>query len=251
MQAITRAVSGSLARCELTHLERSPIDVPLARAQHHAYERALRSLGVRVTSLPEEPDLPDAVFVEDTAVVVDELAVLTLPGAEPRRLELASIEEALAPHRKLARITAPGTLDGGDVLQLGRSLFVGRSGRTNEEGIAQLRALLAPLDYTVTGVALQGCLHLKTAATEVADGVVLVNPSWIDAGLLGARCIEVHPSEPSAANSLRVGGALIHPAGFPRTQERLEREGLSVVPVELSELQKAEGAVTCCSLLLR
>jgi dimethylargininase len=250
MLAITRAVSPSLGRCELTHLERSPIDVDLARAQHRAYEEALASLGARVVPLPEEPDLPDAVFVEDTAVVTPELAVLTRPGAASRRPEVVSVARALAPHRRLAHLEAPATLDGGDVLQLGRTFFVGRSGRTGEEGIGRLRDLFSPFGYAVEGVPITGCLHLKSAVTCVADGVVLVNPAWVDPRVFGARWIEVDPAEPAAANALRIGGAVIHAARHGRTRARLEREGFRVVPVDVSELEKAEGAVTCCSVLV-
>lgn len=250
MLALTRAVSRSLARCELTHLARTPIDLDLARAQHRAYEEALASLGVRVVSLPEEPDLPDSVFVEDTAVVAGGLAVVTRPGAGSRRPEVETVARALAPHRRLARMEAPATLDGGDVLRLGRALFVGRSGRTGEEGIAGLRALVAPEGYSVTGVSVNGCLHLKSAVTEVADGLVLVNPAWVDPAAFGVPFIEVDPSEPAAANALRIGGAVIHTARHPRTRARLEQACVRVVPVDLSELEKAEGAVTCCSILL-
>ena len=248
--AITRAVSRSLGRCELTHLERSPIDVDLACAQHRAYEEALASLGVRVVSLPEEPDLPDAVFVEDTAVVTAELAVLTRPGAESRRPEVASVARALAPYRRLARLEAPATLDGGDVLRLGKTFFVGRSGRTGEEGIDRLRELLSPFGYAVEGVPITGCLHLESAVTCVADGVVLVNPAWVDPRTFSARWIEVDPAEPATANALRIDDTVIHAARHERTRARLEREGLRVVPVDVSELEKAEGAVTCCSVLI-
>ena len=250
MLALTRAVSRSLARCELTHLARDPIDVDRARAQHHAYEEALVSLGAHLLSLPEEPDLPDAVFVEDTAVVTPELAVLTRPGAESRRPEVETVARALAPHRQLAWLTAPATLDGGDVLRVGKALFVGRSGRTNEAGIEQLRALLSPFGYSVTGVSVKGCLHLKTAVTEVADGAVLVQPAWVDPRGFGLRWIEVDPAEPMAANVVRIGPAVIHAERHVRTRERLEKEGIRVVAVDVSELEKAEAAVTCCSVLI-
>lgn len=250
MIALTRAVSTSLARCELTHLSRSPIDVERARAQHQAYEEALSSLGVRVLSLPELPDLPDAVFVEDTAVVTPELAVITRPGAESRRLEVETVAAALAPHRTLARIEAPATLDGGDVLRLGKAIFVGRSSRTNDEGIAQLRGLVAPFGYSVKAVSVNGCLHLKSAVTEVADNLLLVSPSWVDPTLFGARWIEVHPSEPTGANALRAGAHVLHTASHPRTGERLQKEGIRIVQVDVSELEKAEAALTCCSILL-
>jgi len=249
--ALTRAVSSSFTRCELTHLERRPIDLDRARAQHHAYEQALQGLGARVVSLPEEPDLPDSVFVEDTAVVLDEVAIVTRPGAESRRPETASIARALTPHRKLLTIEAPGTVDGGDVLQIGTFLYVGLSGRTNREAIAQLHAHLLPRGVTVMPIAVTGCLHLKSAVTQVAEDTVLVNPAWVNPGDFGLPWIEVDPSEPWGANALRIGSSVIYPASCPRTRDRLEKSEIAVVSVDVSELEKAEGAVTCCSLVFQ
>ncbi len=251
LTAITRKVSPALARCELTHLARAPIDVGRAAAQHGAYERALADLGCRVLSLPAEPDLPDSVFVEDVAVVVDELAVITRPGAPSRRSETASVARALAAHRPLAEIAAPGTLDGGDVLRLDRRVLVGRSGRSDTDGITQLAALLHPHGYTVEGVPVGGCLHFKSAVTQVTPDTVLVNPAWVDpAAFSGWRVIEVDPSEPYAANALLIGDTAIYPAAFPRTAARLERTGVHLMRLDVSELAKAEGAVTCCSVIL-
>ena len=251
MIAITRKVSPAIARCELTHLAREPIDLALAERQHAAYEASLRALGCRVASLPAEPDFPDSVFVEDAAVVVDELAVITRPGAPSRRGETESVAAALAPHRPVVAIEPPATLDGGDVLRLGRRVLVGRSSRSNAEGVAQLRALLAPHGYTVEGIAVSGCLHLKSAVTEVAPGAVLLNPAWVDPAIFaGTRLIEVDPGEPFAANALLVGGTAIYPSAFPRTAARLERVGVRLARVDVSELAKAEGAVTCCSLII-
>jgi dimethylargininase len=248
--ALTREVSSSLADCELTHLVREPIDVERARRQHEAYEQALAGLGCRVVRLPELPASPDAVFVEDVAVVVDEHAVITRPGAVSRRAETASASEALAAFRSLTAVSAPGTLDGGDVLRLGRRIFVGRSSRSNDAGVAALRGALEPFGYSVDSVEVEGCLHLKSAATEVAPGVVLVNPAWVEPGAFGAvRTVEVDSQEPSAANGLRIGDGLLYGASFPRTRGRLEALGFRVISVDLSELAKAEGAVTCCSLV--
>jgi dimethylargininase len=255
--ALTRPVSSAFAACELTHLAREPIDVGLARRQHAAYETLLVELGCAVERLPEESELPDSVFVEDAAVVVDELAVITRPGAESRRGETASVATALARHRPLARIAAPATLDGGDVLRLGRRVFVGLSARSNGEGVAQLAALLEPRGYEVKGVPLDGCLHLKSAVTEVADGTLVINPAWIDrAAFAGYEQIEVDPSEPFAANVLRIPGGegedvVVMPAAFPRTAERLVARGVRGRTLEVSEIAKAEGGVTCCSILLR
>ena len=249
--AITRKVSPAITRCELTHLEREPIDVEVAAAQHEEYERALAALGCFVVSLPAEPDLPDSVFVEDTAVVVDEIAVMTRPGAPSRRRETASVAAVLAKYRQVVSIEAPGRLDGGDVLRLGWRVFVGMTGRTSREGIEQLGALLAPHGYAVEGVPVTGCLHLKSAVTQVASDTVLVNPAWVDPGAFsGLARMEIDPGEPFAANALMVGGAVVYPEAFPATAARLDRAGLRVVPVDVSELAKAEGAVTCCSLIL-
>ena len=252
LTAITRKVSPAITRCELTHLPRKPIDVALAAQQHEEYERSLSDLGCRVVSLPAEPDLPDSVFVEDTAVVVDELAVVTKPGATSRRAETASVARVLAEYRPIAVIQAPGTLDGGDVLRVGRRVFVGLSVRSNREGVKQLRALLSPFGYAVEALAVSGCLHLKSAVTQVAQDAVLLNRAWVDsAGLDGLRCIDIDPAEPYAANALLVGEAVIYPAAFPRTAARLERAGIRLALVDVSELAKAEGAVTCCSLILQ
>ncbi len=249
--AITRKVSPAIVRCELTHLARAPIDVARAAAQHEVYERTLAALGCAVVSLPEEPELPDAVFVEDTAVVVDEVAVISRPGAASRRPETASVAAVLARYRPVVTIATPGTLDGGDVLRLGRRLFVGVSGRTNRAGIDQLRAALAPYGYTVEAVPVHGCLHLKSAVTQVAPDAVLVNPAWVDAGaFFGFTAIRVDPGEPFAANALMIGDAVIYPEAFPATAAALAGVGVALATVDVSELAKAEGAVTCCSLIL-
>jgi dimethylargininase len=255
--AITRDVSPSMAACELSYVPRTGIDTDLAAVQHRAYRDALTALGCRVIGLPAEPALPDAVFVEDVAIVLDEVAVMTRPGAASRRGEGAAVARALAPHRSLHAIDAPGTLDGGDVLRIGRTLYVGQSGRSNASGIAQLRALLAGYGYAVRAVPIAGCLHLKSAVTQVAEDALLLQPEWIDRaafadiGIPGMRILTVDPGEEHAANALRVGEGVLYPACFPRTQEKLADAGIAVTTVDVSELQKAEGAVTCCSLVFR
>jgi dimethylargininase len=250
--ALTRDISPALAECELTHLDRAPIDVARARRQHKAYERALASVGCAVQRLPADEDMPDSVFIEDTAVVLDEVAVITRPGAESRRAETEAVADALASHRPLVRIQAPGTLDGGDVLVADRTVFVGLSARTNEAGIEQLRGALAPFGYDVRAVPVRGCLHLKTAVTRVGGGRLLINRDWVPAeAFAGWALIDVDPSEPFAANALRIGDAVIYPDAFPRTRERLESHGTRIVPVPADELAKAEGGVTCCSLVFR
>lgn len=249
--ALTREVSPAMHRCELSHLARTPIDLDRAVAQHAAYEAALEGLGCRVERLPSDATMPDAVFIEDTAIVVDELAVLTRPGAESRRPEVAAVGPELARLRPTASIEAPGTIDGGDVLRIGRTLYVGVSARSNAEGIAQLGRLLAPWDYRVVGVPTRDCLHLKTAATEAAPGIVVLNPDWVDGEVFGAeRLIPVDPGEPFAGNVLRIGAATIAAAAFPRTNARLEAAGVEVRTVEVAEFAKAEGGVTCCSVIV-
>ena len=250
--AFTREVSPTIVDCELTHLARTPIDVATARAQHQAYEQLLTSLGCDVRRVAAAPEYPDAVFIEDTAVVFDEIAVIARPGAESRRDETAAVEAALGALRPVTHINAPGTLDGGDVLTVGRSVFVGRTARTNDAGISLLRAALAPHGYDVHGVDVTGCLHLKTAVTAVDDATVLLNPAWVSPAVFARfRVVEVDPSEPMGANVLRIGEQWVYGASYPRTQARLEQLGYALRTVDASELAKAEGAVTCCSLVVR
>jgi dimethylargininase len=250
--AITRDISPALAECELTHLEREPIDVERARRQHEAYERALAELGCEARRLPAGPDMPDSVFIEDTAVVVDELAVITRPGAASRRGEVRAVADALSAYRPSIWIEAPGRVDGGDVLVAGGFVYVGLSARTNVPALEQLRNLLGGRGYAVREVPVHGCLHLKTAVTCVGDGRLLINREWVPAeAFRGWELIDVDPAEPFAANALRIGDRVIYPDAFPRTRARLEAHGIPVVPVPADELAKAEGGVTCCSLVFR
>ena len=248
--AITREVSPAIGNCELTHLERRTIDVQLAQAQHHQYEECLAALGCEVHRLPVEPDLPDSVFVEDVAIVVDELAIITRPGADSRKPETISIARALKSYRKLFYIEAPGTVDGGDVLRVGKKIFVGLSSRSNLSAIEQMQDVLQPYGYTVKGVQVNGCLHLKSAVTQVTVDTLLINPNWVDTRpFRDWNLIEVDALEPYASNALLIGETVVYPASFPRTRRRLEAHGISVMTVDVSELAKAEGAVTCCSLV--
>ena len=250
--AVTREVSPALGDCELSYVPREAIDVARASAQHRDYQRALETLGCRLLALPAEPGLPDSVFVEDVAIVLDEVAILTRPGASSRRGEVTSVAEVLRHYRPVWAIEAPGTLDGGDVLHVGRTLYVGESARSNAEGIAQLRELVADHGYAVQGVPTHGCLHLKSAVTQLDSGTLLLQPEWVDrARFADFHVIEIDPAEPHAANVLRIGDALVMPASFPHTRQRLLDAGFHVIAVDVSELQKAEGAVTCCSLVFR
>ncbi len=240
--ALTRPIPPTLAQCELTHLARQPIDVGRAAAQHAEYEALLEELGCIVRRLPLRADLPDSVFVEDAAIVTDDVAIITRPGALSRRAETIDVVAALRDYRDLLFITEPGTLDGGDVLRLGERWLVGRSTRTNEEGIRQLAGIL-PVEV----IDFRGCLHLKSAVTAIDDARVLLNPQWVDAF---APHITVDPGEPFAANVLRLGDVVIAPAANPRTNERLADAGIDIRTVEASELAKAEGGVTCCCIIV-
>lgn len=249
--AITRKVSESIANCELTHLERTPIDLEIARQQHRQYEDALKSIGCEVISLPEMPDLPDSVFVEDTAVVLDEAAVITNPGAVSRRPEVESIAGVLQEYRKLILIEAPATVDGGDVLVVGKKIYVGLSSRSNAEAVEQMQNSLKEFGYQVIGVEVTDCLHLKSAVTKVAENTLLINPDWVEkSNFAGMEFIEIDETEPFAANCLLIGEKVVYANGFPKTQRILEENGVDLVLVDADELAKAEGAVTCCSLIL-
>ncbi|MDE2138580.1 MAG: dimethylargininase [Gammaproteobacteria bacterium] len=251
MIALVREVSERLAHCELSFLERAPIDAARARAQHAAYVAALGALGLEIEWLEPLAQNADGVFVEDTALVLPEVAVITRPGVESRRGETASVAAALAAHRPLRHIVPPGTLEGGDIVVIGRSVYVGASARSNAAGIAQLAAALAPFGYRVAGVAMRDCLHLKSAVTFIAPETILVNPAWVDPGLFDARAvIAVDPAEAFAANTLSAGGVTLVSAAFPRTEERLRRAGITTRALDVRELQKAEAALTCMSLIV-
>lgn len=251
MIALTRAVPTSINQCELTHLARTPIDYARAVAEHDAYERCLAGLGCRVQRLPDAPELPDSVFVEDAAVVLDAIAVIARPGAASRRPEVQSVADAVRVYRPVVRIEPPGTLDGGDVLVTPERVFVGVSGRTNEAGARQLAEILEPLAVSVTPLAVAGCLHLKSAVTLAGPSMLLVNPAWVDGALFrGFDLLDIDAGEPFAANVLRVGETVVCAAEHPRTRARLEARGLRTVVVPAGELAKAEGGLTCGSILL-
>jgi dimethylargininase len=249
--AITRAISESIANCELTHLERRPIDLRLAREQHKQYEDALKSIGCEVISLPEMPDLPDSVFVEDAAIILDEVAIIANPGAISRRPEIDSIAEVLKKYRKLVYIKSPAIVDGGDVFVVGKTIYVGLSSRSNGEAVNQMQSQLSDFGYEIVGVEVEGCLHLKSAVTLVSADTLLINPACVNKNLFcGMKFIEVDEDEPDAANGLLIGNKVIYATAFPNTAQRLEEIGIYLVLVEASELAKAEGAVTCCSLIV-
>ena len=252
LTAITRDVNTAIGNCELTFMPRAGIDTALAVQQHEDYQSALSSLGCEIVAIPTEDGLADSVFIEDTALVLDEIAVLCRPGAASRRPEVAGVAGALKLYRTLASIRSPGTLDGGDLLCVGKVIYAGLSTRSNQSGIDQLRDVVANYGYSVESVEVSKCLHLTSAVSQVSPGSLLINPDWVSTSAFGnCELIDIDRDEPHAANALLVGRSVVYPSSFPRTMDKLVKRGIDVFPVDMSELQKAEGAATCCSLILK
>jgi dimethylargininase len=250
LTAITRKVSSSLPNCELSFIERKPIELEKARAQHHAYEALLGKLGAKVISLPEERDLPDSMFVEDPAIVFDEVAIVCSLGTETRRKEAPSLATALEPFRKLAYVKLPGMLEGGDVLRVGKKIFVGITERSNPEGIRQLAVIAEHHGYDLTAVPVTGCLHLKSAVTYLGRNTLLGNRAWFQWKRFERfDWVDVDPAEPHAGNALAIGESIVFPASYPKTRARIEAKAFHVESLDISELQKAESGLTCSSLL--
>jgi dimethylargininase len=250
LTAITRGVSPAIVNCELTFMARAAIHLAKALEQHRAYEQVLEKFGAKVISLPAEPALADSMFVEDPAMVLDELALIFPLGTESRRAEAASLAKVLSQFRGLKYVQLPGTAEGGDILRVERNLFAGLSKRTNEVGIRQLQSIVGKHGYTVTTVPVSGCLHLKSAVTFLGRNTLLANRKWFDASCMaGFEWIDVAPEEPHAANALGFGDTIILPTSFPLTRARIEARGFKVVSLDISELQKAESGLTCSSLL--
>ena len=244
-------MSASLPRCELTYLDRAPIDLDRARQQHAAYEALLVSFGWQIVRLPTLDDQPDAVFVEDAGLALDELAVIAPMGAASRVAESRTVEDTLARYLPIRHLTPPATLDGGDVLRVGRRLFVGLSQRTNSLAVDQLAGLLDPYEYEVTSVSVAGALHLKSACSYVGGNTLLANPEWFDVAPFGGmEILPIEANETWGASVLYDDGRVVMPSGFPRTARLLENRGLDVHIIDLSELRKAEGGPTCLSILL-
>jgi dimethylargininase len=250
--AITRSPGPELARCELTHLERQPIDIARARAQHRAYQEALRGAGIRLAELPADPALPDGVFVEDTAVVLDELAVIAAPAPASRREEWPAVVAALRPFRRLVRLPPGACLEGGDVLRVGRTLYVGLSARTGEAGVRALAEVVRSLGYAVAPVRVGGCLHLKKACCALDGETLLVNRAWLEVGALrGPRLVDVPARELWGANLLALPGTTLVSAASPRTADLVRGLGYPAVALDVSEWHKAEAGLTCMSVVCR
>lgn len=249
--AIVNRPNLALERCELTFLGRESIDLETAQQQHSKYVAALRRICAQVEVLKVNQKSPDAVFVEDVAVILDELAVITSMGSATRRAEVIIMADLIAGFRKEVRhISLPATIEGGDVLRVGRTLFVGESSRTNSAGIAALGDIVRPFGYSVVAVKVHGCLHLKTGVTALNDETFILNPDWIDpAPFAKFKLINVAADEPWGANVLRIENRLIVNASYPRTAERIDALGLMSEKVNISEFGKAEAGLTCMSLV--
>ncbi|MCA9673804.1 MAG: dimethylargininase [Kofleriaceae bacterium] len=250
--AITRAVPTSFASALAAVPPDPPIDVARARAEHDAYRAALAAIGLRVVCLAAADALPDSCFVEDTAVVGTGLALITRPGAPSRRPEVDAVTPALARHVAIAWTAAPATIDGGDCLRVGATLFVGRSARTSADGVARLREVFAPRGVTVVAVDLPpGVLHLKCVVSSLGgDRVALADDTIPAAALPGARVVRIPADEGYAANVVHHDGAVVMADGHPRARAALEAAGLRVVAVDNRELRKADSALTCLSVLV-
>lgn len=248
--ALTHKVSPNIHQCEITHIGRSPIDYQLAAKQHKNYCSILHSAGLEVKELSVSLNYPDSTFIEDTAVVLDEIAILACMGAKSRRGEVINIEPELAEYRPLKYIQFPATLEGGDVLQMNKQIFVGLSSRTNQEGLASIKEILSSFGYQVIQVSVKDCLHLKSACTMIDQETLLVNHDWLDMEpISGFRKINIAPGESGSANCLSLNEVIYLPEGYPRTSEILTKHGYMVQNIDISELQKAEGGLTCSSII--
>jgi len=250
LRALTHKVSPRIAECEVTFIDRSPIDFRLAVRQHDDYCDVLKKLGVIVKELSENESYPDSCFVEDTAIVVDELAIICSMGVSSRRGETRLIERELSQHLEIAHISLPATIEGGDVLRIGKKIFVGQSSRTNLEGIKELAKILEPHGYRVVHVRTKGSLHLKSACTAIDEETLFVNPEWVELDAFRGFNLAYTPAdEPWSANLLRVGNTVCAQAGFPRGVELVERLAERVEIIDISELRKAEAGLTCSSII--
>lgn len=250
LRALTHKVSPRIAECEVTFIDRSPIDLRLAVRQHDDYCDALKRLGVVVDELSENESYPDSCFVEDTAIVVEGLAIICSMGVASRRGETKLIERELSKYREIARISLPATIEGGDVLRVGKKIFVGQSSRTNLEGVEELTRILEPRGYRVVRVRTKESLHLKSACTAIDEETLFVNPEWVELDAFrGFKLAYTPAEEPWSANLLRVGASVCVQAGFPRALELIERVAERVEVIDMSELRKAEAGLTCSSIV--
>jgi len=249
--AICRSIPDSFDRAIAQNRPASPINVQIARQQHQGYVRTLRSLGLQVTVLPGDSALPDCCFIEDCAVCADGTAMITRLGADSRRGEEQAAAEALKPNAHLEWMAAPATLDGGDCLRMGSRLFLGRSQRTNAAGIDRLRAVFEPLGFEVIEIPLGPILHLKCVCSGLDDDRVLLAEHTISPEFFaGKRVVRIPAAEAHAANCVCVNGTVLLAAGCPESHRIIHAEGLDVIELDMSEFRKADGSMTCLSILL-
>lgn len=249
LTVVTHQPSPGMQECELTFLENQRIDLELAASQHVEYRKMLESCGARVITLTDNLDLPDSVFVEDPIIVFDEVAVLTSMGVESRRRESAALESYFKHHREIERIKLPARIEGGDVLKIGRRIYVGESPRTNGEGIRSLARILEPYGYRIIPVQVNGCLHLKTGCTALDEQTLILNPAWVDPSqFAGYRIVETPPGEPFGANVLPIATTICMNEAFPQTLYLVKELGYNVRSTNISEFVKAEAGLTCMSI---
>jgi len=250
--ALTHTVSPSLAEGEVTFIDREPVDYDLALQQHAAYCNALEQCGVEVKRLSVNPDSPDSCFIEDTAIVVDEAIIATNIGSPTRQHESKNVALELARYREIIRIQPPATIDGGDVLRVGRRIYVRVSGRTNDQGFHELAQILQPWNYEVIPVELKNCLHLKTACTAIDDETILLNPHWVAPEVFSDyKVLSVPEEEGWAANTIRVGGTVLLQRGFPQTLQIVEKYHDSIATLDISEFRKVEAGLSCLSIIFQ
>ena len=249
LSVITHLPSPSLEQCELTFLDTKPIDINKAQKEHQDYQKMIESCGAKVITLDENLALPDSVFVEDPIIVFDEIAVLTSMGVESRRKESATMETVFKKYRKIKKIELPAQIEGGDVLKIGKRIFVGKSARTNAQGIRALREIMTPYGYEVIAVKVSGCLHLKTGCTALDEKTLLINPAWVDSKVFsGFTQIIVPKEEPFGANILKINETICMNSAFVKTIELVKSLGYSVKSTDITEFVKAEAGLTCMSV---
>lgn len=251
-KAITRGVSLNLQACELTYRVREKINYGKAVLQLEHYCELLRRWNVNLVAIPSNQHFPDCCFVQDTAIVLDEICVIASMGATRRRGETSEVEKAISRFRPIERILLPATLDGGDVVQVDHQLFVGLSSRTNGRGIEALCRIAEPLGYTVVTVMVNGGLHLTTGCGVVNDETILLNPRWLDSrAFKGLRQLHVSEDEPWAANTIRINEMVCLEQGAPRTIDLVQPYAGRIETLDISEFRKAEGSLSCLSLIFR
>lgn len=250
--AILNKPTSALEKCELTFIDRAPIQLQVAQEQHSKYASALQRAGIQVEVLEVNETSPDAVFVEDVAIVLDELAVITSMGSANRRTEIAAMAQIIAGFRKEVRhISLPAMIEGGDILRVRKTLFVGKTSRTNLAGISALTEIVQPFGYEVVPVEVHGCLHLKTGITALNDQTFIRNPNWIDSlPFKNYMLMDVAADEPWGANVLRIDDNLFISAAYPQTADKIDALGFKNERIDISEFGKAEAGLTCMSLVL-